>query len=354
MQSKIYELLEHSQDLLKDRRLVIAGAVMDERVLKLCLPCKSAAVVTDNLPCARRMAAMIGQEFGDAPRGRVSYKHLAVLFDTIEGALPQIEKSDALLLLLDKSKAQNAKLLALAAQKLEDGALVLCAGENNAGGKSADSLLKALGEPRKADSRRKCTLFAVDLEKRPALPKAPEPVPFECSGVKMTLAQDEAVFSRGRVDPGTQMLLEALGDIPAGRAALDLGCGCGVAGIFMKLKGALSVTSTDVSAAALALAQKNAQLNGAEIKVRAADSLDFDGKFDLIAVNPPFHQGSGFERQTALGIIRKAADHLNAGGELFLVGNTFLGYGSYLSEAFSNVEAVKKDSRFCVYRASNS
>ncbi|MGN0909084.1 MAG: methyltransferase [Succinivibrio sp.] len=353
MQSNIYELLEHSQDLFKDRRMVVAGAVNDERLLKLCLPCKSAAVLCDNLPCARRMAAMVGQEIGDAPSCAVSYKHLSVFFDTIEGALPKLESSDALLLVLDKSKAQNAKLLALIASKLEDGALVLCAGENNAGGRSADSLLKALGEPRKADSRRKCTLFAADLERRPDPPKPQGVISFECQGAAIKLAQDEAVFSRGRVDPGTMMLLETLGDAPSGRDALDLGCGCGVAGIFMKLKGAASVTSTDISAAALALCARNAALNGVDLKIRAADSLDFDGMFDLIAVNPPFHQGSGFERQTALGIIKKAAGHLKPGGELRLVGNTFLGYGNYLREAFKNVEVLKKDSRFCVYRASN-
>lgn len=353
MQSKIYELLEHSQDLFKDRRLVVAGAVSDERVLKLCLPCRSAAVIADSLPCARRMAAMVGQEFSDEVRGRISYKHLSVFFDTVEGALPQIESSDMLLLLLDKSKAQNQKILALAARKLEDGALVLCAGENNAGGKSADTLMKALGEPRKADSRRKCTLFAVDLKTRPAVPGDEGSIVFECGGLKLTLAQDAAVFSRGKVDPGTRMLLETLGDLPAGRNALDLGCGCGVAGVLMKLKGAASVTSTDISAAALALTMKNAKLNGAELKVRAADSLDFDGKFDLIAVNPPFHQGSGFERQTALGIIKKAAGHLAPGGELRLVGNTFLGYGNYLREAFSTVDVLAKDTRFCVYGARN-
>ncbi len=353
MQSQIYELLEHSQDLFKDRRVVVAGAVADERVLKLCLPSRSATVLVDSLPCARRMAAMVGEELGDAPRAKVSYKHLSVLFDTVEGALPQLESSDMLLLLLDKSKAQDIKLLSLLPQKLEDGALVLCAGENNAGGRSAGTLLKILGEPRKADSRRKCTLFAVDLEKRPQAPKPLEDIPFECAGVTMTLAQDEAVFSQGRVDPGTRMLLETLGDLPNGRSVLDLGCGCGVAGVFMKMKGAASVTSTDISAAALALTERNARLNGVELKIRAADSLDFDGKFDLIAVNPPFHQGNGFERQTALGIIRKAAEHLNAGGELRLVGNTFLGYGNYLKEAFSTVDTLAKDTRFCVYAARN-
>lgn len=354
MQSKIYELLEHNQDLLKDRRLVIAGAVTDERVLNLCLSCKSASVITDNLLCARRMAAMIGQECSDKRRQRFSYKHLNVFFDTINEASAALESLDALLLILDKSKAQNSKIISLIASRLEDNALVLCAGENNGGGKSADTLLKALGEPCKADSRRKCTLFATELKKRPALPKTSPALTLEIDGTELTLAQDEAVFSMGRVDPGTRMLLETLGDVCAGRRALDLGCGCGVAGIFMKKKGALSVTSTDISAAALALCEKNAALNQVSLEIKAADSLDFEGKFDLIAVNPPFHQGNGFERQTALGIIKKAASHLNQGGELRLVGNTFLGYGAYLNESFSDVEVLARDTRFCVYRAKNS
>ena len=354
MQSKIYELLEHNQDLLKDRRLVIAGAVTDERVLNLCLSCQSASVITDNLLCERRMAAMTGQECSDKRRQCFEYKHLKLLFDTIDEASATLGNVDALLLILDKSKAQNSKILALMASKLEDNALVLCAGENNGGGRSADTLLKALGEPYKADSRRKCTLFATTLKNRPALPKTNPVLKIEIDGTELTLAQDEAVFSMGRVDPGTKMLLDTLGDVCEGRRALDLGCGCGVAGVFMKKKGALSVTSTDISAAALALCDKNASLNQVSLKIKAADSLDFDGRFDLIAVNPPFHQGNGFERQTALGIIKKAALHLNQGGELRLVGNTFLGYGAYLREAFSDVEVLAKDTRFCVYRARNS
>ncbi|MDY6323038.1 MAG: class I SAM-dependent methyltransferase [Succinivibrio sp.] len=354
MQTLAYELLERRADegFFNGRSLIIAGGVADERLIKLALFAAKVQIVTDSLLTARKMAAAVGQEIGDAARARVDYKGATVFFDTAEHAAGELEEADTLLLMLDKSKAQSAKCLKLLSRKLTGDKLILACGENTAGGRSAGTLLAPFGEPYKEDSRRKSTLFAVKLAKPIPEYQPMENIECDLGGQTLTLAQDEAVFSGGRIDPGTAMLLECLKDTkPA--SALDLGCGCGVVGITLKKLGAAEVVSSDISAAALALTGKNAALNGVKLQVRAADMLSFGGKYDLIAVNPPFHQGLGVERQGALNMIKEAGAHLRAGGALYLVGNTFLGYEKFLKESFKSVECLKKNTRYLVYRASD-
>ena len=60
----------------------------------------------------------------------------------------------------------------------------------------------------------------------------------------------------------------------AGKSVLELGCGCGAVGLACAALGARSVWLTDIDEAALALAARNAALNGLEGTARAA-RLDF-------------------------------------------------------------------------------
>lgn len=354
MQSPVFELLEHNQELLFGKKVVIAGNVRDERVLRLLKDCAKADVITDNYPAAQKMAGMMGQSAGDAPEQHFAYKHLTVHYAAVERVLPSLEGIELLLILIDKSKSFNLKLLKLLATRMAENGVIFTAGENDAGGKSADTLLRIFGTPVKSDSRRKCTLFGVEKTKTPE-PYAPLPeITYENQDCTLRLLQDEAVFSQGRIDDGTRLLLDAIWRVE-GKSALDLGCGCGVVGLALKAQGMESVLSTDVSASALELTRRNAELNHLKIDIRSADMLEGLGKFDAIVVNPPFHQGIRTELEAARSMIRHAPEHLNAGGELYLVGNSFLGYEEYLRETFgnANVKCVERTTRFCVYQAKN-
>lgn len=73
--------------------------------------------------------------------------------------------------------------------------------------------------------------------------------------------------------PGGVALARHLLDHPrlvAGRSVLDLGAGCGVAGIAAALAGAARVTAVDTDPAALAAAQRNAARNGVALDTAAA------------------------------------------------------------------------------------
>jgi len=91
-----------------------------------------------------------------------------------------------------------------------------------------------------------------------------------------------------------RLLYHALmkGDI-AGKRIVDLGCGTGILAIGAALLGAASVTGTDIDEKALAVAQENAELFGAEVTFIPADLRDGGctellGTFDTVVMNPPF------------------------------------------------------------------
>ena len=94
--------------------------------------------------------------------------------------------------------------------------------------------------------------------------------PAECEftyrGIRLTFRTDAGVFSRGEVDTGTRVLLEALPEEMHGEI-LDLGCGWGVIGISIARKWPeVRVTMADVNTRALELSRENAKRNRAEVK----------------------------------------------------------------------------------------
>ena len=170
----------------------------------------------------------------------------------------------------------------------------------------------------------------------------------------MQLKQKFGVFSQGRVDEGTALLLKNLPQDLTGQKALDLGCGCGIIGLFLAKKAAF-VTLSDISAEALYLAKSNADINqlSENCEFKAAFMLNDAEKFDIIATNPPFHEGIKKAEKITIEMIKEAPNHLNAGGALYLVGNSFLNYGPTLEEAFKKVTVLESNKRITVFKAEN-
>lgn len=144
--------------------------------------------------------------------------------------------------------------------------------------------------------------------------------------------------------PDTELLVErALANLPPDQVAdvLDLGTGSGCIAITLALERPLArVTAVDRSPAALAIAQRNAEILDAPVEFLTSDWFDAlaGRRFDLIVSNPPYiaaadpHLARGdvrFEPLAALAagqdglddlrrLIRDACAHLRPGGVLLL------------------------------------
>src|SRR5256714_3994651 len=163
-----------------------------------------------------------------------------------------------------------------------------------------------------------------------------------------------SVFAQGKLDEGTRLLIEALQVQPADEA-LDIGCGAGYLGLHIARQANQGhVTMVDASLVTLALAQRNITESG----LPNIDVLPSDGaqavlprRFDLVATNPPLHQGGIQTTEIAERFIREAAHVLRPQGRFYLVANRFLKYEPTLKAHFNNVTEVGGNTRFKVLLA---
>jgi release factor glutamine methyltransferase len=145
--------------------------------------------------------------------------------------------------------------------------------------------------------------------------------------------------------PDTELLVDIainVVDQMQAESMLDLGTGSGAIAISVALaRPSLRVTATDISLAALTLAQHNAQSLGARVQWWQGswyEALPSEGRFDLIVSNPPYiaakdeHLGQGdlrFEPRCALTdeadglsalrrIVDEAKNWLNPDGQIWL------------------------------------
>lgn len=111
------------------------------------------------------------------------------------------------------------------------------------------------------------------------------------------------LFAYGRLDDGTRALLDVL-EVRPNERILEIGCGCGVAGIIAAIRaGTEHLTMIDSNARAIAVAKENAlrqKIANARLIV-SIDGSELPGRdFDLVIANPPY-----FAQQT---ITRKFAE----------------------------------------------
>src|SRR6266852_4511372 len=164
-----------------------------------------------------------------------------------------------------------------------------------------------------------------------------------------------AVFANGKLDEGTQLLLEAL-EVHVTDEALDIGCGAGFIG--MHIAGLASkgmVTMVDASLAAVDAAQGMIERSGlTNIRVLASDGAQevLSERFDLVVTNPPFHLGGIQTTETAERFIREATQVLRPRGRFYLVANRFLKYEPVMRSCFGTVEEVSGNARYKVLRCS--
>ena len=181
------------------------------------------------------------------------------------------------------------------------------------------------------------------LTEKPVRPES-ERFTIEAQGLKLECEAMPGVFSSGKLDAASKVLLEHLPN-PSGKTVLDIGAGYGALGGLLALEGA-KVTMLEDDWFSVKSIERMIELNNLNARVLHSDvdsSLEKTAKFDLIVMNPPFHVGKDVILDVALEFIQAAGRHLEPGGEIWVVANHFLPYEQTLSSLGRVREVARKN-----------
>ncbi len=259
-------------------------------------------------------------------------------------------QADLIIFYWTKNKLENQfQLLQILAQS-PHGQEMLIIGENRSGIRSAEKLLTPYGEIVKIDSARHCSLYSFKLTHQPSFQfdtfwNTTEIMP------NIIVASLPGVFNANMLDEGTKLLLSTLNDCHFSGDILDIGCGAGVIGAYLKQRFPhIHLVMSDIHAMALASSRRTLQLNNLKGEVIASDVFShICKKFDLIISNPPFHDGLNTDYRAVTELITQAKRHLKDNGELRIVANRHLTYSSLLDQQFGSHTVLTKNNKFIVY-----
>jgi len=164
------------------------------------------------------------------------------------------------------------------------------------------------------------------FDEDPAVDSDVRRIDVTAGAISFSLDTDAGVFSHGRLDAATSLLLNGAPDPPTSGALLDLGCGAGPIAITMAMQSpSATVWAVDVNRRARALTESNARRLGlANIEVRAPDEVPDDLRFAAIRSNPPVRIG----KEAMRALLAEWIDRLDEGASAHLVISKHLGSDS--------------------------
>lgn len=181
-------------------------------------------------------------------------------------------------------------------------------------------------------------------------------IEFDFSGHTFKFKTDRGVFSRARVDYGTEVLLKGILEEKSalqleGRKLIDMGAGYGPVGIVLSHFFRAQAFMIEVNEDALDLLETNLVQNNAQGEVMSRERYDQLQNFevDLYVTNPPFRAG----KKVVLEMIDDAYRRLSSGGAFFMVVQKKQGMPSYkqtIEKVFGSVEVVLKDKGYYVLK----
>ena len=178
---------------------------------------------------------------------------------------------------------------------------------------------------------------------------------FTLLGNTFMFETDTGVFSKSEVDFGSRVLIDAFEMPDVIGEILDVGCGYGPIGLSIaKVNPKREVLMVDINTRAVALSQKNAQLNGIQnVRIFESDGLSAistETKAAAILTNPPIRAG----KDTVFKFYDGAYELLVEDGELWVVIQKKQGAPStvsHLEGMFSEVDVVEKKKGYWIIRA---
>lgn len=157
----------------------------------------------------------------------------------------------------------------------------------------------------------------------PATASAEATVDVDVPGARFTMRTDRGVFSHGRLDAGTAVLLRHAPAPPSTGTLLDLGCGAGAIALTLARRSpGATVWAVDVNARAVELCRANAaDLGLANVAAATPAEVPADARFDAIWSNPPIRIGKAALHELLITWL----DRLTAHGRATFVVHKHLG-----------------------------
>lgn len=176
------------------------------------------------------------------------------------------------------------------------------------------------------------------------------------SGGEIEFVTGGGVFSKSRLDYGSELLINTVlkNGLRENARVLDLGCGWGAVGVSIctELKSVTAVL-TDINPKAVGLAQENIKKHALESRAEAVVGNGYEniiGEFDYILTNPPIRAG----KAVVYSFFEGAPLHLKQGGCLYVVIRKRQGADSAvlkIREVFGNAETVARSGGYHILRA---
>ena len=189
---------------------------------------------------------------------------------------------------------------------------------------------------------------------KPSVAHNENKIHFKVKDFQLEFITDAGVFSKKRVDFGSNLLINSVPQTSG--KILDLGCGYGVIGISLSLLNPSSeVTMVDINERAVELANRNIELNNIK-NAQAIQSDGFEkvsGNFDVIVSNPPIRAG----KKVIYPLFGQSIDYLNANGSIYLVIQKKQGAKSALEKLesiYGNCEVIIKDAGYWILKSTKT
>jgi len=265
--------------------------------------------------------------------------------------LPEGLGCGAALVFLPKGRERVRMTLAMVASALPEGAPLRVVGTRRGGIESAGREIDRVATRLGVESGKHARIIMARTRGR--LPASLEACASEWEFItesgRLRIASFPGVFSHGRLDDGSRLLLHTVPSLPG--PLLDVGSGSGILGAWYACAGAAPVTLVDADALSVEASRRTLGLNRLEGTAEPADVLPSSGAFASIVANPPFHKGVETDHGVTSTLVSGAPARLLPGGALTLVCNRFLPVQALLDRAFGSHQILADDGRYRVYRS---
>ncbi len=173
---------------------------------------------------------------------------------------------------------------------------------------------------------------------------------FSIFDYKFTFRTDNGVFSKNRVDFGSELLIKAVIEEELSGEGLDYGCGYGPIAISISKIKTVHIDMVDVNNRALELAKENVVRNNSDNSVFKSDDFSFlEKRYDFIMTNPPIRAG----KKIVQSIFMNSHNILKEGGVLYIVIQKKQGLGSakkFLNQYFREIVTLDRKAGFHVLK----